>query len=47
MNLKDSYNRILSRRPWHIRIYMRAYGKWIDFVNWIKDCWYGAPWESK
>lgn len=46
MNHQESYRRFLSRRPWSTRIWMRAMGGWLAVGDWMKDLWYGAPWEA-
>ena len=44
---RESVNRIVRRWPWYRRLSFHAWGAWYGLLDWIKDRWYGAPWEAK
>lgn len=44
--LRESVSRIVRRWPWYRRLGFMAWGVRYSVVDWVKDRWYGAPWEA-
>jgi len=47
MNSRDAFRRYRARLPWRRRVQFDLWCAWFAFVAWVKDRYYGAPWEAQ